>query len=81
MEILESSLKKTIIEYYRTNDDYNNQMEEFNQVCTSLLIENTVTNPNISKALSIILSPEVANPVFEGEFEYLNDPSSHKFAS
>jgi hypothetical protein len=77
--IKNDSLKKIIIEYYRINDDFKNQMEEYNAVSTNLLVENFAINPNIMKTYFMIYSSSVSSPLIEGEFDYINEPKSHKF--
>jgi len=73
------TLKNLIIDYYRINDDFINQMEEFNLVSTNLLVENAVINPNISKILAWINSVFDESYIIDGEFDFINNPKSLKF--
>lgn len=73
-------LKESISDYYRLNEELASNIQEFNLVSTQYLVEMSRVVRNFSKFLEHM---PYDNPkmFLEGEWEFLNDPSSEKFQS
>ena len=80
-------LKESITDYYRNNEEITTGIEEFNNVTTQLLVETVGVVRNfykfidVQKAVVAGYPPMYNDPnmYFEGEWNFINEPTSIKF--